>query len=132
MLPCLILGDSLALGIGQYRPECRTAAQVGITSARYIQTLLIDQSATTALISLGVNDGDEAPTLDNLRQVRRHVHAQKVFWLLPGIKPHARAAIRQVAVEFDDFLVDTSYEAGPGDHLHPNRDGYKFLASMVP
>ncbi len=131
MLPCLILGDSLALGIGQYRPECHTVAQTGISSGRYLATLLTDQSADTALISLGVNDGDNAATLQNLRQVRARIHARRVYWLLPGIKPGVRALVRQVAVEFDDFLVDTSYEAG-ADHLHPNRDGYKFLAGMVP
>ena len=54
MLPCVILGDSLAVGIGQYRPECHIVAQTGITSGRYVQTLLSDQEAATALISLGV------------------------------------------------------------------------------
>lgn len=121
----------MAVGIGQYRPECRVVAQTGITSARYVQTLLTEQSGASAVISLGVNDAPDGNTLDNLRRVRRAVHARRVFWLLPGIKPEVRAAVRSVALEFDDFLVDTRFEAG-GDHLHPAGTGYKFLASMVP
>jgi lysophospholipase L1-like esterase len=131
MVPCLILGDSLAVGVGQYRPECRTVAQTGITSGRYVQTLLTNQAAQVAIISLGVNDGGDISTLTHLREVRSHVHADRVYWLLPGIKPNVRALVRQVAIEFDDFLVDTSYEAGP-DHLHPSRDGYRFLARIIP
>lgn len=131
MVPCLILGDSLAVGIGQYRPECRVVAQTGITSGRYVQTLLAPQSGASAVISLGVNDAPDMNTRENLRRVRLSVHAARVFWLLPGIKPDVRAAVRAVAVEFDDFLVDTRFEAG-GDHLHPAGAGYKFLASMVP
>jgi lysophospholipase L1-like esterase len=131
MAPCLILGDSLAVGIGQYRPECHTVALTGITSGRYVQTLLTPQAGTTAVISLGVNDSDDANTVANLRRVRAAIHARRVFWLLPGIKPRARDAVRAVAVEFDDFLVDTRFEAG-ADHLHPSGAGYRFLAAMVP
>jgi lysophospholipase L1-like esterase len=131
MVPCLILGDSLAVGIGQYRPECLTVAQTGITSGRYIQTLLTTQTGNTAVISLGVNDADDMATLQNLRRVRASIHAKRVFWLLPGIKPRVREAVRTVAVEYDDFLVDTRFEAG-ADHLHPSGTGYRFLAAMVP
>jgi len=59
------------------------------------------------------------------------VHAERVYWLLPGIKPRVRDTLRQVAVEFNDFLIDTRFEAG-ADHLHPSRDGYKFLAGILP
>lgn len=128
---CLILGDSLAVGIGQHRPDCRTVAVTGITSGRYVQTLLTARAAESAVISLGVNDPEDADTLTNLRRVRQAVTAKRVFWLLPGIKPRVRAIIRQVAVEFDDYLVDTKYEVGP-DSLHPNGDGYRFLAEHVP
>ncbi len=131
MVPCVILGDSLAVGIGQYRPDCETIAQTGITSGRYVQTLLRGTEGRVAIISLGVNDADAMNTLANLRVLRRSVRAQRVYWLLPGIKPHIRAVMRQVAVEFNDFLVDTRFEAGP-DHLHPSRDGYKFLSGILP
>lgn len=131
MAACLILGDSLAVGLGQNRPDCQTVAVTGVTSTRYVQTLLAARAAESAVISLGVNDGDDADTLGNLRRVRQAVTARRVFWLLPGIKPRVRAIIRQVAVEFDDYLVDTKFEAGP-DSLHPGRDGYKFLAQHVP
>ena len=58
MLECLVLGDSIASGVGQARPECETVARVGITSGTYINELLpgAPRAARTAVISLGVND----------------------------------------------------------------------------
>lgn len=131
MPACVVLGDSLAVGIGQWRPDCQTIAQTGITSSRFVQTLMRDVQGQVAVISLGVNDGDDMPTLANLRSLRARVRAERVYWLLPGIKPHVRDVLRAVAVEFNDYLIDTRFEAG-SDHLHPSRDGYKFLAGILP
>ena len=36
MLECLILGDSLAVGVGQVRSECVTRAKSGINSYNYV------------------------------------------------------------------------------------------------
>ena len=37
-MTCLIIGDSLAVGVGEFRPECDTVAKVGITSQTYLAT----------------------------------------------------------------------------------------------
>jgi len=108
-----------------------TVAWRGMTSDNYVRTMLTPRSSASVLISLGLNDTDDMATLENLRRVRTSVHAKRVFWLLPGIKPRAREAIRTVAVEYDDFLVDSRFEVG-ADHVHPAVAGYRFLAGMVP
>jgi hypothetical protein len=130
MIPCIVMGDSIAVGVAQFRPDCESVAQSGITSKRYIDTLLQAQSAQIVIISLGVNDDDTVDTLANLREVRRNVRGRIVYWLLPGIKPRARAAISAVAGEFGDRLIDTTAQAGP-DHLHPTGAGYQYLAAMT-
>ncbi len=127
MLHCLVMGDSLALGVGQYLPECRTEAQVGISSQRFVDELLSPQAANLVVISLGVNDGPLAHTVANLRHVRETVHGKRVYWLLPAGHPQARATIRSVARAFGDRLIDTTPEVG-ADGLHPTDAGYHDLA----
>ena len=132
MVPCAAIGDSIAVGVGQARPDCIVTAQVGISSDRYITSLLplAETGADTTIISLGVNDGTSIDTLDNLRQVRRQVRSRTVFWLLPGIKEQVREYIATVAQENGDRLIDTRPEAGR-DHLHPNGAGYLQIASQT-
>ena len=130
MLECLVLGDSIAVGVGQARPECRVIAVSGISSERYVQTLLAPRRARTAVISLGVNDRDDVPTVDNLLLLRRSIAANHVYWLLAGINPRARDAARIVARLYRDRLIDVAPLAGP-DHLHPGRAGYAALATAT-
>lgn len=66
MLDCLILGDSIAVGVGQARPACTTSARVGITSGAFLQALYpaAPKSASDVVISLGVNDDATLDTLE--------------------------------------------------------------------
>lgn len=132
MMPCILIGDSIAVGVGQARPECETVAQVGISSQRYIATMLPPgrTQADTAVISLGVNDDISLDTLDNLRTVRARVAANRVVWLLPGLKENVREMIRTVAAENGDRTLDTRPQVGR-DHLHPNGAGYEAIASQA-
>jgi lysophospholipase L1-like esterase len=130
LVPCLVIGDSIAVGVGQYLPECRTEARVGITSRVFVQALLSPQEAGRVVISLGVNDGPSAATLANLRVVRATVRSAAVYWLLPAHHEYARAAIRRVAAEFGDRLIDAGGQVGP-DGLHPTGAGYRALARLV-
>ena len=124
------MGDSLAVGVGHFRPECETVARVGITSDRYVETLLVPHQAAIAIISLGVNDGWQDDTIANLRLVRSEVAGARVIWLLPGINVRARRAIHQVAAEHGDRVVETGRFAGR-DHLHPSGEGYEILAGIT-
>jgi lysophospholipase L1-like esterase len=130
MVACMVLGDSLAVGVSRARPECQVVAVSGITSARFLQTWVGPGSARDVVISLGANDGDSIDTLANLRRLRAAVRARTVYWLLPGHSAQARAAIRSVAALFRDRLIDTAPLAGP-DGLHPTRAGYAELAQQT-
>lgn len=132
MMPCILIGDSIAVGVGQARPECETVAQVGISSERYVATMLPPgrTKAETAVISLGVNDDASLDTIENLRIVRGRIAAQRVVWLLPGLKENVRAIIRTVAAENGDRTVDTRPQVGR-DHLHPNGAGYEVIAGQT-
>ncbi len=83
--------------------------------------------ASTAIISLGVNDGEGMATAENLSRLRGLVSANVVYWLMTGGNPQARQAVRDAAARFGDRLIDAAPLAGP-DHVHPNRAGYARLA----
>ena len=132
MLDCLILGDSIAVGVGQARPACTVAARVGIGSGAYLRTMFpaVQKTADTAVISLGVNDSAGPDTLDNLRRLRVALQVRQVTWLLPGLKEDVRRAIQVVAAEHRDRLVDTRPQVG-ADHLHPTAAGYRLIAASA-
>jgi lysophospholipase L1-like esterase len=128
---CLVIGDSIAVGIGQFLPDCHVEARVGISAGRFVHEILTPQSARKAVISLGVNDGLAAvATARELRAVRRSTNSPIVYWVLPASHRDARAAIRMVAQEFGDRLIDAGPMAGE-DGLHPTSAGYRTLASLV-
>jgi lysophospholipase L1-like esterase len=130
LIPCLVIGDSIAVGVGQYLPECRTEARVGITSQQFVHELLSPQDADKVVISLGVNDGVSALTAGNLQRVRETVRGRAVYWLLPANHDHARAVIRSVAALYGDRVIDCTPEAGP-DGLHPTGAGYRMLGAQI-
>lgn len=130
MLDCIVLGDSIAVGVGQARSDCAIAAVTGITSERYVQLFPGMRHVGTAIISLGVNDGEGTATADNLARLRARVRADTVYWLLTGGNPRARDAVRAVAGRFGDRLIDAAPLTGP-DHVHPDRTGYARLAAQT-
>jgi lysophospholipase L1-like esterase len=130
LIPCLVIGDSIAVGIGHTLPECRTEARVGINSRQFVFELLSPQQADTVVISLGANDGSSAYTIPNLLRVRETVNGRRVYWLLPPHHANARLAIRTVATQFGDRMIDCTPEAGP-DGLHPTGAGYRRLGAQI-
>ena len=68
---CLALGDSLAIGVGQARPDCYVAADLPGSPPNATCSIFPGmRHVRTAIISLGVNDGDGTSTADNLRRLR--------------------------------------------------------------
>jgi hypothetical protein len=130
VLYCLVLGDSIAVGVAQARPECSVVAVSGINSERFVRTLLGARTARVAVISLGVNDSEGMDTVANLRRLREQVTAWTVYWLLPGANLHAREAVRAVARLYRDRLIDVAPLAG-ADKVHPDRAGYAVLAAQT-
>jgi lysophospholipase L1-like esterase len=130
MLECLIIGDSIAVGTAQYRPECAVIARVGITSKSWVnKNITKELSAETVVISLGSNDSENMATLKELFSIRQVVKAKQVVWIVPAIKPEKQEAVEIVADKFEDKIVRIT-ELGK-DGVHPTANGYKILANKT-
>jgi lysophospholipase L1-like esterase len=129
MFECLVLGDSLAVGVGQVRTECVTYAKSGINSHTWVnQNISKDLNAKTIIISLGSNDTAQIDTYEELLAMRQLVKADRVYWILPNIKETKRKAVWLVAKQFNDQILDArNYDRSP-DAVHPTYKGYKSLA----
>lgn len=142
MLDCLILGDSIAVGTQQFRPECVAYARVGINSWQWRQQYLESDngalpSAKTVIISLGSNDHKGVRTILELQQIRKAVKADRVFWILPHGNNPANSAdiewiqtfVKVVAGENNDIVLPITRVQK--DNIHPSWAGYKELASAT-
>jgi lysophospholipase L1-like esterase len=136
MLECLILGDSIAVGVSQYRPECIAYAKGGINSWQWVNSHITkDLSASTVIISLGSNDHRGIKTVKELRTIRELTKAKRVFWILPsGVHPKnnipvsdIQQMVRLVAEEYSDIVLPVTRLQADG--IHPSTAGYKELAN---
>jgi lysophospholipase L1-like esterase len=135
MLECLILGDSLATGIGQVRTECATVAKNGINSVDYVNSHILrkhdNKPAKTVIISLGSNDTAKINTLRELDTLRQLVAADRVYWIVPNIKEDKRLAVFTVADKYKDFVIDARKHATGPDQIHPTHQGYKTISEKT-
>jgi lysophospholipase L1-like esterase len=135
MLDCLILGDSLAVGVGQIRTECATYAKSGINSYDYVNRHVLhtqgNTSAKTVIISLGSNDFKNINTYHELDTLRQLVKADRVYWILPNIKEEKRRAVSLVAEKYKDFVIDARQHDTSTDQVHPTYKGYKSIAEKT-
>ena len=133
MLECLIVGDSIAVGVSQVRPECEHIVKSGINSrdwtSKHLQKL---KPTKTLIISLGANDLG-INTEGYIRSLRTNAQAERVFWLLPSqrLKPRQVEAVRQVAEEFGDTVIPRPESNISKDGVHPTYKGYKILADQT-
>ena len=128
MIECVILGDSIAQGIKQHRPECVLQAHVGISSHRYNKRWPQAVAANSVVISLGSNDGDNIRSLWELMQLRAKVQAKQVYWILPANNPAIQDMIRVLARDYDDVVLGFTPRQ---DKTHPTQTGYKQLAEST-
>lgn len=133
MLDCLIIGDSIAVGVAEVRHDCDSMAVVGISSSkfsrRYGNSDKLSRNYSTVVISLGTNDGNAANTKDQLLAIRDRIGAERVLWVLPPIsKPKQRAAVMEVARICQDGTIATSDVAPDG--IHPTARGYQTIGTM--
>jgi lysophospholipase L1-like esterase len=127
MSDCLILGDSIAVGVSQHRPECAVHAKVGINSRDWVnKNITKDLSADTVIISLGSNDYKSINTLKELFTIRNVVSAKRVYWIVPAIKPDIQEMVDIVADKFEDRVIRIKGVAP--DKVHPTSTEYKRLA----
>ena len=132
MLECLILGDSLAVGVGQVRTECVTYAKSGINSYDYVNRHILHTKGNTQakniIISLGSNDTKDINTFEELDTLRQLVKADRVYWIMPNIKETKRKAVWEVARKYNDHVLDARGVDRSPDAVHPTHNGYKELA----
>jgi lysophospholipase L1-like esterase len=133
MLECLIVGDSIAVGVSQVRPECQAIAKSGINSSNWNKLHLHKLKPTkTLIISLGANDLG-INTEENIRKLREKAQADRVFWLLPSyrLKPDQVRAVKFVAIEYGDTVIPRPEKDISGDGVHPTYKGYKVLGELT-
>lgn len=130
MLECLIVGDSIAVGVSQVRTECHSHSVSGINSANWNKKFGAKPlDAQTVIISLGSNDYRGIETDTEIRRLRERVKANRVFWILPAIKPHIQATVRKVARDNGDTVLEIKGLSTDG--VHPTGHGYKQLAEAT-
>ena len=127
MIDCAILGDSIAVGVSQQRPECIRMATVGISSMAYIQRFPRHVNSGNILISLGSNDSSHVTTKTALETLRERVHGQ-VTWLLSANNQAAHDIARAVAARFGDRVLEVRPVVSR-DGVHPTTAGYRELAN---
>lgn len=131
MLDCLILGDSIAVGTAQVRPECVSYSKGGINSYQWLNTNVGKSPyvAKHVIISLGSNDHKGVKTAAELRSIRQLTKADRVYWILPAIKPDIQDIVRTVAAENGDVVLPMTRLQKDG--VHPSWAGYKALADQT-
>jgi len=130
MIDCLVLGDSIAVGTEQFRPECVAYARGGWNTWQWNRDYLQnDLTANTVIISLGSNDHAGVKTRAELERVRNRVQGSRVFWILPAIKPNIQAIVQAVAEEHGDTVLPITRLQPDG--VHPSWAGYRELAEKT-
>jgi lysophospholipase L1-like esterase len=131
MLECLILGDSIAVGTHQARPECVAYAKGGWNTGQWNRDYLKnDLTAKTVIISLGSNDHKGVKTKAELQRIREKVGTTaRIFWILPAINPEVQAIVKSMAEEYGDTVLPITRLQKDG--VHPSWAGYKELAEKT-
>lgn len=135
MIECLIIGDSIAVGVSKARPECVSYAKGGWNTWQWNKDYLKnDLSAKTVIISLGANDHKGVRTKAELQRIREKIGVNaKVFWISPGMerKPVPQTAIEEIAKEYGDVILPRPMNHMSPDGIHPTAKGYKELANAT-
>ena len=129
MIDCLIIGDSIAVGVANVRQECVSYSKGGINSKQWLDKNIQNTplQAKHVIISLGSNDHKYIKTEQELRTIRQLTKADRVYWVLPSNKfPDAQAAVWKLANENHDTVLKT--ERMQPDNVHPSWAGYKEIA----
>lgn len=135
MLDCLILGDSIAVGVAIERKECKSISVGGLNTWQWNRRFIdSDLTARNVIISLGTNDHKGVLTRQELEAIRSRVSADRVYWILPPCnnkfcKPDVNNIVESIAKNRGDFIVKT--ERLQADAIHPSQAGYRELSEKT-
>jgi hypothetical protein len=138
MLECLIIGDSVAVGLAESMPHCAALVRLAVTSSRWIEQYshhptFITKRYKVLVISISTNDYYDTNTEENLYDMRSRAQADMVIWLLPNriLKPMQHEKIKSVAKDFGDNIIHMHSYYG-ADATHPgSRADYNRLAQTI-
>ena len=126
---CMIVGDSIGVGVAEIRKDCVSYVQSGINSRDWNRKYYTKQLfATTVVISLGSNDYKGIHTRDELEYLRNSVVADRVLWILPTSKQNIREIIMTIADNFSDDVLEIRDVSVDG--VHPTPRGYRGIAKQ--
>jgi hypothetical protein len=127
MIDCMIIGDSIGVGVSHVRKDCTSTAVGGINSWQANQYNSNKKVvAKTVIISLGSNDHKGVKTEAELRKLRANTTADRVYWILPAIKPEIQEIVRTVAADWKDIVLPISETS---DKVHPTLKSYKEIGA---
>jgi hypothetical protein len=109
---CFVVGDSIALDIAHYAPQCAANARSGIGSTAIVARV---RPAPLVVISAGSNDPGNPRLVRNLIEIRVRAGFSMVVWVTP-INATAAAAVATVAQRAGDRTVAF---VSARDHVHP-------------
>ena len=126
----MIIGDSIAVGTRVHLSKCEVVAESGISSKGYNYKFgNTSTDARSVIISLGSNDHRNIKTKQELESLRSKIVSDKVYWILPAIKPLVQEAVRQVAKDNNDTIIQIKHLQE--DKIHPTAKGYKQIISEI-
>jgi hypothetical protein len=123
---CLILGDSIAVGLYE-QSSCSAIARVGITSSAFSRLAVNIPESSLTIISLGSNDGNN--TSYSILDILRRRIGGRVVWVLPAINDRSREVIISIAVYYGDSWIDLRNYSLYSDGVHPR--SYKTIAESL-
>ena len=130
MIECLILGDSIAVGLSKFKPECRVVAKGGINTWQFNQQYKVDLTSEIVIISLGSNDHSKINSRKELEELRARVAANTLlYWILPAIKPHIQEIVNDIARKNGDIVI--TIPKLQKDGIHPSWAGYKEMVPQI-
>ena len=132
MIECLVLGDSIGVGVSQVRKECSAIVKGGINSWQFNKSNPGEFFSGNVIISLGANDHRGVHTRKELENLRARVVAKnRVFWILPAIKPEIREIIKTIAENNGDYFIERPKDHMSADGIHPTGTGYKIIGEQA-
>lgn len=121
MAACLIIGDSIALGLaialaGLQPGACDVSARIGATTAA-ITSWVPAAYYRLAIVSAGSNDPANARLILDMRRLRSRLRANNIIWVYPR-KEAPAWSVHRVALEHGDQAIGLSQLLSP-DGVHP-------------
>ena len=137
MIDCLILGDSIAVGTAQARPECVAYAKTSLNSSQFNKKYPQPFNGKVVVISLGSNDHKYIKTEKELFKLRERVQAETVYWILPAGNaktseiPVVRTQehVESIAEMYGDWIIRIPSLSKDG--IHPTGKGYKKIGEII-